>query len=341
MTVSIRAEAAAVNPAELDEILQRLRSHGSASALRLVEAPQRLGGGFWAEMWILRLREQGPHLPERVVVRLAPDAELASWETAVQRGVAAQGYPTPAILASGTAGTGRFWSVMEHATGQPLLAGLDGISALVRLPRLGAVLPGQLASVMARLHALDPAPIENDLVQTTGRTVGVDGLLDHFSACAQQVDDPVLTRAIDRLAATRPKASHKVLCHGDLHPFNVLRHDGGLTVLDWTAAQIADPAYDVAFTALLLAHPPLAAPRAVQPIVRAAARSLARRFLRSYDYGAPYPVDAAQLEWHSGLHAVRILLDVAAWRAEGSIGDHRGHPWLMMAADVKRLLPAP
>src|SRR5207249_3722295 len=117
-----------------------------------------------------------------------------------------QGYPTPAILASGHATpTTRFWSVMEHAAGQPLLAGLSGVSALARLPRLGRVLPSQLAGVMARLHRLDPVSIERDLGQLTGRTVGVEGLLADFEARAEMVGDAALSRAVARLAATRPE----------------------------------------------------------------------------------------------------------------------------------------
>src|SRR5437879_3826749 len=111
MSVSIPGAIGLVNPVELADVLDALRAM-DAPSLRLAAPPQRLGGGFWAEMWTLQLDSQGPHLPDRVVLRLAPDAVLAAWETAVQRGVADQGYPTPAIIASaGATDTTRFWSV--------------------------------------------------------------------------------------------------------------------------------------------------------------------------------------------------------------------------------------
>lgn len=101
-------------------------------------------------------------------------------------------------------------------------------------------------------------------------------------------------------------------------------------MLDWTAAQVADRAFDVAFTALLIENPPLGAPSVVQPVIRTAARALSRRFTRAYNQLADAPVDDAQLRWHTQLHSVRILVDFAHWRAAGTIDQHRGHPWLSM-----------
>lgn len=326
-------------PRELELALGALRDL-DAPDLALAARPERLGGGFWAEMWTLRLAEHGPRLPDRVVLRLAPDASHAAWETTVQRGVAQQGYPTPAILAAGEAtATTRFWSVMEHADGQPLLAGLSGVGALVRLPRLAGALPKRLAAAMTALHALDPDPIERDLTRITGRSVGVDGLLDHFHERARALDEPALTRAVEHLTVGRPAPSGRVVCHGDLHPFNMLDHDGATTVLDWTAAQIAEPAYDVAFTALLLANPPLAAPAALTPVINGAGRALSRRFVRAYRANSTdITLRDADLRWYTQLHAVRILVELTAWRVAGELEDHRGHPWVAMAGAVQRLI---
>ena len=74
-----------------------------------------------------------------------------------------------------------------------------------------------------------------------------------------------------------------MVCHGDLHPLNLLAVGTNVTaVIDWTGARLADPAYDVACTAVLLAQAPLAAPAVVQPALRAVGRSLARRFVKQY-----------------------------------------------------------
>lgn len=126
------------------------------------------------------------------------------------------------------------------------------------------------------------------------------------------------------------------MCHGDLHPFNVLQHKGQLIVLDWTAAQIADPAYDVAYTALLLASAPLQAPRAIMPLINWAARALSRRFVRCYQRHSATPSIALQrFDWYTTLHHVRILLEIAEWRQAGVLEDHKGHPHLTMHAAVE------
>ena len=49
----------------------------------------------------------------------------------------------------------------------------------------------------------------------------------------------------------------------------------GLVVVDWTGAIVADPCFDLAFTELLLANPPLILPRPLAPVGTAAGRLLA------------------------------------------------------------------
>ena len=354
---------AAINPRELDEALAGLRSvYGDH--LTVTAAPGQLTGGFWAEMWALELAYPGRELPDRVVLRLAPNAEHSAKETAIQRGVAAAGFPTPRIFASGpgtpagsqgnaTSGT-RSWNVMEFAPGEPLLAGLSGFGALVKLPRLARVLPVQLAQVMAQLHALDistldigpapaaPAPAPSDPQPDSTGTVqdthcdAVAGILKHFSQRSQAIGDDSLMHAVHWLEAKRPSNTKLVMCHGDLHPFNVLHHDGQLIVLDWTAAQVADPAFDVTYTALLLASPPLQAPRAVMPIINAAARALSRRFIRCYQrHSGTQPIAPQRFDWFTTLHHVRMLLEIAEWRHAGVLKDHQGHPYLTMQSEVE------
>jgi aminoglycoside phosphotransferase (APT) family kinase protein len=327
-------------PVELDIVLARLREHGSPD-LALDGAPARLMGGFWAEMWTLRLEpDTRGELPARLVLRLAPDAQPAAWEITLQTGVAEQGYPTPKIHAFDIHPTAkqRAWCVMDHADGTPLLAGLSGARALVALPRLATAMPDTLARAAADLHRLDPEPVEAALNRVTQRVVGVDGLLDHYLATARELADASLQRTLERLAATQPAAQRLVVCHGDLHPFNVLTDDRQYVVLDWTGGKIAQPAYDLAFTHLLLSNPPLAAPKPVRPIIKAAARRIADRFITTYRKQSAHRVDSDTLDWYRTLQACRIMTDLAAWRADGTIDARRGHPWLAMEPAMRPLL---
>lgn len=329
-------------PPELDTVLDQLRRHFHLPDLLLGAPPKRLSGGFWAEMWILTLNgSTGSDLPGRVVLRLAPDADLATWETTLQASVAQQDYPTPAVRASDLApSAGRAWCVMDHAEGSPLLGGLSGLRALAALPRLATGLPDTLARAAADLHRLDPAPIEAALAKATARTIGVDGLLGHYQTQARVLDDAPLQRALQRLAGSRPDPNLRVVCHGDLHPFNILTNGDQMTVLDWTAGQIAHPAYDLAFTHMLLANPPLDAPTPLRPVINAAARRIAHRFIATYQKIGPHPVGNDTLDWYHNLHACRILIDLAGWRAAGELDAHRGHPWLAMEPALLPLLAA-
>jgi aminoglycoside phosphotransferase (APT) family kinase protein len=320
----------------LDELRERLDS----SDLDYAVPPRRLTGGFWADMFVLRFNQPTGTVPREVVARITPDAELSAWETTVQSGVAAQGFPTPAIhLSGGPDGPlGRAWSLMALAKGQPLLAGLSGISALVRLPRLATQLPDQLARISAQLHQLDPAPIRIDLETITGRPVDVDGLLAQLEVRTDTFTDARIDAALSKLRRTQPALGRPVVCHGDLHPFNVLADGDRLTLLDWTAAQIADPTYDLAFTTLLVSTPPLDAPRLLRPVIGAAARWVGRRFLARYEDHTGATLDQERLQWHTTLHATRILCDVAQWQAADEGEGRNDHPWHALATAMERIV---
>ncbi len=344
---STRANPRPVNPRpvntspEFAAALDALRHRAGTVELALAAAPTPLTGGFWAEMWILDLTATNGALPDRVVLRLAPNAEHARWETTVQRAVAEQGFPTPSILAAGAASeTVGPWSVMQLATGHPLMAGLSGAGAIAKLPHLARALPRQLATAAAQLHALDPGPVRDALTAATGQPVGLDGLIEHLGARLTTIGAVALGAHLDALVSTRPSPGPEVVCHGDLHPFNVLTDGGRLTVLDWTAAQIAEREYDLSFTSLLVSSPPLSVPGPVRPAINGAARWLARRFLTEYARCAPsHAVDEARLAWYHRLHTIRILMEVAEWEAVDPLDDHRGHPWLIMRASLEDDLP--
>jgi aminoglycoside phosphotransferase (APT) family kinase protein len=321
-------------------LLSELRQRPGLAALRFSAPPERLSGGFWAEIFILHLTDPSGQLPTDVVARIAPDPALAQWETTVQSGVAEQGFPTPAVHCSGgpNGAVGRSWSVMDLARGEPLLAGLSGVGALVRLPRLARQLPDRLASIAARLHRLDARPVRSELEHVTGEPVGIDRFVEHLTDRAHDLGDDCLIAATDHLVRARPEATAEVICHGDLHPFNVLVDHGELTLLDWTAAQVADPTYDLAFTSLLLSMAPLDAPAALQPIIGSAARQVSRRFLGGYEHHTGRRIDQQQLGWHTTLHATRILTELEGWTASQTAHLHQDHPWRTIAPSVRQLL---
>lgn len=83
-------------------------------------------------------------------------------------------------------------------------------------------------------------------------------------ARAQGVPDGTRQAAIEALHRV---PGGKTLCHGDLHPVNVIVTERGPCVVDWVDAAHGAPAADAARTLLLLE---LARPAQIEPAIRAA-----------------------------------------------------------------------
>ena len=279
---------------------------------------------------VLELTPRPPGWPAKIVARIAPDADLGAWETAVQTTIAERGFPTPIVRAHGEP-TERLPGVDRDgpccraaAAGRTRRSPSSGPLAA---PRTGAA--GQPRN--DHRTAARNRPRRTPRCRRIAAAVGVSELLDASATTAEATTtDHTLGRLVDRLVATRPPSDDDVICHGDIHPFNVLDHAGDLTLLDWTAARIADRCYDLGFTSLLVSVPPLAAPRALQPVIGSAARPLARRFVRLYEQRAGISIDATRLAWYRDLQTARVLTDLANWRAAGTIEIHRSHPWLSL-----------
>jgi aminoglycoside phosphotransferase (APT) family kinase protein len=290
-----------------------------------------LTGGFWAELLAFAVSGAPAGWPNELVARLMPDEAMAQKETVIQAAVAAGGYPTPVVRLSGDAasGLGRAYMVMDRAPGAPLLVGLDGVSALAHAPGLARRIPDVLARAMAHLHTLDATAVRDELIGTTALAIDLPSMLDALAHGADACERADLEAAAAALSARVRSDEPVVICHGDLHPFNLLVDaEGTVTVLDWSAALIAPRGYDVAFTSLMLTEPPLALPNALRPIVRGIGRRLAKRFVRSYERYANVAVDADTLAYFHAVICLRALAEVAFWVAGGVVDDRVGHPWL-------------
>lgn len=310
------------------EIVDRLRREWPGVA---TGTPVRLSGGFWASMFRVPVTGQPDGVASEVVVRLAPHPAMGAKEAEVQRALAASGFPTPPVWVSAPdESRDGWWSVMDFCPGAPLLAGLAGLAVLRRAPSLLRTLPAQLADAAAALHRLDPAPVTAAVqAAAAGVAWSTGDVLRQLRLGAEAAGNADVVAALDALAATQPSAGGEVVCHGDLHPFNVLEREGELVLLDWTGAVIAHPCFDLAFTELLLANPPLGLPGPLRSVGRAAGRLLARRFVASYARANPH-VSLNQLDWFRALHSARVLVEAANLRAVHGPGG-AGHPFLSVA----------
>src|SRR5580658_1631591 len=269
-----------------------------------------------------------------------PDPGAARKETIVQGAVAAAGFPTPVVRASGgpDCGLGRAFMVMDRAAGRPALSGLDGSVTPAAVARLLREVPPLLAGSMARLHALDPDLVRGQLEQVREVPVNVAGQLAALARYAAEFGRPDLADAARWLADHRPPPSPEVVCHGDLHPFNLLADGDRVTVLDWSAALLAPRAHDVAFTSLLLSEPPLRASGWQRPLLRVFGQLMAHRFVRAYQRQAKGAIQPGELDWYQAVVCLRALVDVAGWVHQGIADTRTGHPWLTSGPAFARRL---
>jgi len=321
------------------ELLEALRAVAGTPALRFASKPQRMTGGFWAEILAVRLEGGPPELNGEVVIRVMPDADGATREIVVQREVVRQGFLAPRVLLTGDAddALGRPFVVMDRIRGRPPIPEVQGTAALAALGRAAARLPGLLAQTSARLHALDPAPLRSKLEALDGGVVDVTDLLSLLADRAAAAERPDLAEAATGMLRTKPISEREAICHGDLHPFNLLVDGERVYLVDWTVSLVADPAFDLAFTALTMAAAPIAVARSLRGTVRAIARQGSQRFLRRYRRLAPQAEASLAdktLEWYTAVHCLRALVEVAEWIRAGTVDTKTGHPWLVMAPQM-------
>lgn len=316
-------------------LLETLRDATGRPDLEYATPPTPLSGGFYAEMLRFRLVDPPPGLDRDLVARIVPNPMAGVWEATVQRAVADQGFPTPAVrlTADATGPLGRYLIVMDAIDGQPPMAGLSIGTIATQIPNLVRHLPDQLAHIAADLHALDAEPLVGQLgsLDTTVPATTA-GFIEEQVGYATALGRPDIAAAGDRLVDTEPRSSARVITHGDLHPFNLLVSADGIALVDWTVARVAHPGFTVGFTDLMLANPPIPLPKAGAAMLRPVGRNIARRFVSTYRRltdGTAAAVDEENLDWHRKVHALRILVELAGWDANGT-RPPAGHPWLLL-----------
>ena len=149
------------------------------------------------------------------------------------RAVFAAGGPAPEVLGEVTL-EGRFGIVLPR---------LDG-PTLLQLTRTGAITRGQAGAILASLcravHRTPPPP-------------GVLALRDWMDAWLRSAGGtlpaPIAPGILALIERLQPGDE---LCHGDLHPGNVIMTAEGPRLIDWTAAVRGPAALDLGFSHILL-----------------------------------------------------------------------------------------
>jgi aminoglycoside phosphotransferase (APT) family kinase protein len=175
--------------------------------------------------------------PETVVKVLRPDIprHWADLEADITRAVYEAGLPAPAT------------DGVVEVEGRPgvVLERIDGASMWNQMKAAPGRLPGlieELVDIQAGIQAAGPIDGLPDLVTR------LHGKIDE----AGQLPEPQRAKAHD-LLATLPAGT--ALCHGDMHPANILMSARGWIVIDWFDAAIGCTTADLARSSLLMRPP--------------------------------------------------------------------------------------
>ena len=238
----------------------------------------------------------------------------ARTERATQNAVAGLGYPAPRVLLANPdpAILGGGFLVMERVAGRPLLD--------VRKVGVASV----LVDMQLKLHALDAevllAALDREGPPISRNMVTVES---HLARLGRRIADGHLRgleRAMAWLVEQQPSNGRaRVICHGDLHPQNILMDGARVTgVIDWPNVVVADRECDVASTRVILGLVPvglMGVPPALRGIVEVARRILVGRYVAGYR--RRQPLDGGRLAYYEALACMRGLVRTAEARLAG------------------------
>ena len=199
----------------------------------------------WQPGWVLKLYRDW----------LPPDD--AEHEAHVTRAAHYSGFAAPAIGDIIRIGE-RTGLVMEHIKGPDMLAEL--LAQPWRIDRYAR----WLAELHLRMHQCMPRGLPDQHERLARRLEAAPGLSSEQRA-----------QLLDRLGAL-PRGN--ALCHGDLHPLNVILSAQGPVVIDWVDATRGNPLADVARTTILFSLGGLPD----QPLKQIFIRLFRSRFLLAY-----------------------------------------------------------
>jgi aminoglycoside phosphotransferase (APT) family kinase protein len=282
----------------------------------------QLGGGFFTENHAFSVAGAPEPWDGPLVVRLFPNdapPDLARREAVVQQVLVEQGYPAPPIVwfDEDARLSGRHCFVMRRLPGRALIGGIRIRELLASSHKLLRQLVQVTASAQAWLHRLDARPL---VEQLDGIPLGVERWFERLA----EFDG--FAGGLDWLVAHRPSdPARAVICHGDLHPGNILTERDRLTgVLDYTVVTVAEPALDVGYTTMSLDLTPIDAPAPIRRLAARFGHAIGRRYTTAYVEATG--VDLSNQRYYEALRCASELTNVVAYRLARARGWQYGAP---------------
>jgi aminoglycoside phosphotransferase (APT) family kinase protein len=293
--------------ADLDTRLRdHLRRELGRPSLDYAERPVAVTGGFDTQIFAFRLAAAPPDFSDPLILRLLNahhDPARALRERAAQNALADAGYPAPRVLLASADVTilGGAFLIMQRLAGRPLPK-ID-VAGMARV----------LAELQARLHDLDPDAFLRGAARAglAPESLTFDAHLAYLTERAARGGLGGLAAGLEWLARRRPTLPEpRAVCHGDFHPFNILVDGAGVAgVLDWPHALVADPAFDVATTLIILRLVPMDVAGLAMPLVwlaNAARPLVVASYLRHY--ARRRPLDRGKLPYYEAAACMKALV---------------------------------
>ncbi len=270
-------------------LLVYLRHRLGNDRLDYAVPPVVMEGGTDKCIHYFRLGGAPPELSQMLVLRLSLAVYGTAWavrERLCHDAVVRAGFPAPPIrlLCTDTSILGGAFMIMDFMPGRLQLQSVSP-----------EAMPSMIAGIQAALHRIDPSPLMESHRLPGPASPGcrfriIDGLADLKMSANRypRLFPPV----IDWLTTHFPGEPRRLsLCHGDLHPLNILVRNGRVTgVVDWTDAAVADPMFDVAGTSLFVVVAASCLPSWPNPY----------RMMEAYlgCYAGELPVDSDRLDYY-------------------------------------------
>lgn len=293
-----------------DRLLDYLRTSLGA-AVAYASPPTRLSGGFDTTIMAFSLDGAPPSWQGGLILRVMAQASLA-WrvrrEAATHDALTDAGFAAPRVVCAETdiAPLGLPFLIMQRLPGDNMWTNaVERGHRRARIMRAPLVLattqalmhavPGSALAASVARHGVDPAifTLEGE-VRRLGARIAKDGL--------SGLGDGAVWLERHR----PPPAEAEVICHGDYHPLNVMMHgERPSGVIDWSQAILAEPAFDVAATRVILRFPNLGEPAWARGPLRLARQWIVRRYTSAYRAARPF--DARNLAYFEAMRVLHAL----------------------------------
>jgi aminoglycoside phosphotransferase (APT) family kinase protein len=294
--------------------------------------PKRIAHGIDSHTFEFEL--EGEVAPRAgLVLRIFRDPgaiERARREAVIQNTLVSVGFPAARVLGVEPVGVlSQPFLLMERLRGTPMLGEIGalreeggfGISSARAILREAIVLPFAprlMSDVQHRLHSVDPSVLTKALAQAgiSAHTMTVDALLQSIDETATDFELDEVSDLLVWLRAHRQVELRHVVCHGDLHPLNVLLHRRRVMgVVDWSEVRLAEPELDVGFSSMALMTAPVEAPRLFCGVLEYARRQFSAAYLRAVRRG---DLDAHRIEYYEVLRCADEMATIARYRWGGA-----------------------